>query len=170
MPDGRPGVTFYAIDTEPKLASFLVQATAAPVTLPGSVQPVSLPADFGGQIALLGYQVLDAAAPGGELRMVTAWRIQRDGPEPLNVFVHLLDESGNLVAQYDGFDAWAASLSQGDVVAQLCAMPVEDQVPAGQYLLQVGAYTRADQIRLPVLVEGSRVADRLWLDTVEVRP
>ena len=170
MPDGRPGVTFYAVDTEPQLTNFLAQASTAPTTLPGSVRPVSLPADFGGQIALLGYQVLDAATPGGELRMVTAWRIQRDGPEPLNVFVHLLDGSGNLVAQYDGFDAWTASLSRGDVVAQLCAIPLENHLSAGQYPLQVGAYTRADQIRLPVLVEGSRVADRLWLDTVEVRP
>jgi hypothetical protein len=170
MPDDRPGVTFYAIDTQPKLTGFLAQATTAPVTLPESTQPISLPADFGGQIALLGYQVLDSATPGGELQIVTAWRIQRDGPEPLNVFLHLLDESGNLVTQCDGFDAWAASLHSGDVVAQLCAIPLEDHLSPGQYLLQVGAYTRADQIRLPVLVAGSRAADRLWLGTVEVRP
>jgi len=170
MPDGRPGVTFYTVGTEPSLSDFLAQASIAPVTGPEGAQPVSLPVDFGGQIAFLGYQVLNTATAGGELRIITAWQIQRDGAAPLTVFVHLLDGDGNLVAQYDGFDVWAASLSRGDVVAQLCPLPLDAHVPPGRYQLQVGAYTRADQARLPVLVEGTMVTDRLWLDTVEVRP
>jgi len=170
MPDGRPGVTFYTVETEPNLSNFLAQASIPPVTLPESAQPVSLSADFGGQVAFLGYQVLNAGSPGSELRMITAWRSQRDRPEPLNVFVHLLDGDGNLVAQHDGFDVWAASLRRGDIVAQLCAMPLDADVPPGSYRLQMGAYTRADRNRLPVLIEGRVAADRLWLDTVEVKP
>jgi hypothetical protein len=170
MPDGRPGVTFYTVETEPNLSDFLAQASIPPVTLPESAQPVPVPADFGGQVTFLGYQVLNAGAPGGELRMITAWRVQRDGPEPLNVFVHLLDGDGNLVAQHDGFDVWATSLRRGDIVAQLCAEPLDADVPPGPYRLQVGAYTRADRNRLPVLIGGQVAADRLWLDTVEVKP
>ena len=170
MADGRPGVTFYTIETEPNLSSFLARASVAPVTLPESVQPVPLPADFGGQVALLGYQALNAAAPGGELRLVTIWRIMRDSPEPINVFVHLLDENGDSVAQHDGFDVWTASLRRGDIVAQLHPIPLDAHVPPGRYRLQMGAYSRADQTRLPVLIEGNVVADRLWLSPVEVTP
>ena len=174
MEDGRPGVTFYAIKTEPNLSDFLARASIAPVTLPESAQPVPLPADFGGHVALLGYQVLSAAAPGEELRLVTAWRVMRDGLEPINVFVHLLDEDGNLVAQHDGFDVWAASLRRGDVVAQLHIIPLGADLSRTIYnkkaSMRVGVYTRADLRRLPVIVNGTEVADWLWLAPVEVTP
>lgn len=173
MPDGRPGVTFYAIEAEPDLSNFLAQASVAPVTLPGGGQPVPLPTVFDGQMALLGYQVLNTARPGGELRLVTVWRVLRDGLEPLSLFVHLLDEDDNLVAQYDGFDVWTASLLRGDVVAQLHPIPLGaalHQVGGGEVAVQVGAYARADLRRLPVLADGAEIADRLWLAPVEVRP
>jgi len=174
MEDGRPGVTFYAIETEPNLSDFLARASIAPVTLPESAQPVPLPANFGGQVAFLGYQVLNAPAPGGELRLVTTWRIMRDSLEPINIFVHLLDEDGNLVVQHDGFDVWAASLHRGDVVAQLHSIPLGADFPHAictatstrggrEASVQVGVYTRADLRRLPVIVNGAEVADRLWL-------
>jgi len=174
MADDRPGVTFYGIETEPHRSDFLAQAALSPVTLAEGTQPVRLPADFGGQIALLGYQVLNAAKPGGELRLVTIWRILRDEPEPLSIFVHLLDEDGNAIAQHDGFDAWTASLRRGDIVAQLHPILLEADLPhavdgeARKVPVQMGVYTRADLQRLPVMVNGAEVADRLWLATVEM--
>jgi hypothetical protein len=168
MPDGRPGVAFYAIETEPNLSGFLAQASVAALTLPERTRPVSLPANFGDQVAFLGYQVIGAAAPGGELRIVTVWRILRDGPDPVNIFVHLLDGNGNLVAQHDGFDVWTGLLSHDDVVAQLHAIPLASGLPHGVYQLQVGAYTRADLKRLSVRIDGTEVADRLWLAAVEI--
>ena len=169
MPDGRPGVTFYAVETEPHLSSFLAQASTSPVMIPQSSAPVTLPVDFGGQFAFLGYQVLNAAEPGGEFRLGTVWRIEQTAQEPVNVFVHLLDADGHLVAQNDAFDAWLASLAKGDVVAQLHALPMDGGLPPGLYRLQLGIYKRADLQRLPVLVDGAEVTDRLWLDLVEVR-
>ena len=170
MPDGRPGVTFYTIETEPILSDFQARASRAPVTLPESAQTVPLPANFDAQIAFLGYQAPETTRPGDELRLITLWRVLRDSPEPLNIFVHLLDASGGLVAQHDGFDVWAASLRRGDVIAQLHIIPLESQIPPGRYRLQMGVYTRADQARLPVPIKESAIADRLWLDTVEVKP
>jgi len=49
-------------------------------------------------------------------------------------------------------------------------MPLDADVPPGPYRLQVGAYTRADRNRLPVLIGGRVAADTLWLNTVEVKP
>ena len=170
MPDGRPGVTFYAVDSEPARTDFLAQAATAPVTLPGDAQPIPLPVDLGDRVAFLGYQVVEPPVPGEGLRLITAWRVLRDAPQPLNVFVHVLDPAGHLVAQYDGFDIWAATMKQGDVVAQLCAIPLDAGTPSGPYILQAGAYNRADMVRLPVLVAGQQAADMLWLGTVEVNP
>ncbi len=173
MPDGRPGVTFYTIETEPVLSRFRARASTASVTLPQSTEAIPLPINFGHQIAFLGYQVLDAggARPGGELRLITLWRVLRAAPEPVHVFVHLLDEGDEEpAAQHDGFDVWAASLRQGDVVAQLHPVPLRDDLSPGVYQIQVGLYTRADLRRLPVIVAGAEVADRVWLAPVEVTP
>jgi hypothetical protein len=94
----------------------------------------------------------------------------RDAPDPINVFVHLLDEDGDLITQHDSFDVWAASLNRGDVVAQLHAIPLDARVSPGRCRLQMGVYVRANETRLPVLIEGRSVADRLWLAPVEVSP
>lgn len=170
MPDGRPGVTFYTIESEPRLSNVLERASNAPVMLPQSAQPVRVPVNFGDQIAFLGYRTLNEAEPGGELRVITLWRILRDSPEPLTLFIHLLDSDGELVAQHDGFDAWVDSLHRGDIVAQLHTVSLEEEVSSGSYRLQVGAYNAVDRKRLVILSESERSADRLWLDRVEVEP
>lgn len=186
MADGRPGVTFYAVQAEPALSDFLVSASAAPVTLPDHIssnvalpmtrdaRSMSLPLKFGDQFAFLGYQVLDAVtnadvASGAEFRLITMWRVLRDSPEPVNVFVHLLNGEGDLVGQHDGFDVWAPSLHQGDLVAQLHPVPLEADVDVGSDAgaqpspIQIGVYRRVDMQRLPVIVDGAEITDRLWL-------
>jgi hypothetical protein len=174
MPDGRPGVTFYAIEVEPRLSDFLAQVSDTSVTAPEGTRVGSPPVNFDGQIAFLGCQALNTptASSDGGLRLVTLWRVLRDSPEPLNIFVHLLDANGDLIAQHDGFDVWTASLSQGDVVAQLHPISLEAAPPfsAAETKIQLGAYRRADLWRLPVVVDGVEVADRLWLSLAEVTP
>lgn len=167
MPDGRPGVTFYKITSQPTLPNALKQASQAPLMLPQSQRAVQAPITFGDQVAFLGYQV-----PGitdDKLRIITFWRALRDSPEALHIFIHLLNADGELVAQHDGLDAWIQSLHRGDIVAQWHSLPLENISP-GRYRLQAGTYTLSDKDRLPVLMEGEAVADRLWLDTIEVEP
>jgi 4-amino-4-deoxy-L-arabinose transferase-like glycosyltransferase len=168
FPDGRPGVTFYRIQTEPARSELVADVSANPLLLPETGdRPVPLPVDFGGQVALLGYEMAGYDAEAGEARVITAWRILSDKLVALSAFVHVLDLDGNLVAQYDAFDAWAESLQPGDVVAQLHPIPVESP---GEYRLQIGVYTQADQVRLPALVDGSQGADRLWSPLLSVAP
>jgi hypothetical protein len=166
MPDGRPGVTFYNIASQPILSDTLETASQSPVMLPQNEQRFHLPANFGNQLDFLGYQIV-SVEPSQEARIITFWRAIHDSPQALHLFIHLLNTNGNLVTQHDGFDAWIESLHKGDVVAQLHTLPLKS-VPSGHYRLQVGAYTLPDQVRLPVLNKGTRVADRLWLATVEI--
>jgi hypothetical protein len=59
-------------------------------------------------------------------------------------------------------------------VAQLHPIPLEADLPyaidgeAREAPVQMGVYTRADLQRLPVMVNGAEVADRLWLAPAEV--
>ncbi len=209
MPDGRPGVTFYAIESQPILSDYLARTSGAlsslqrrhsdgaPASVPDGTQTVRLPADFGDQVSLLGYELLpgpdgcpaqsslhagnaatstestNQGAGGDELRLITVWRILRDSPEPIVVFVHLLDQDGNLIGQHDGFDVWTAALRRGDVVAQLHPIPLNTELPCptGEKpgaMAQVGVYFRADGVRLPVLVDGTPIADRILLDPLRV--
>jgi hypothetical protein len=168
FPDGRPGVTFYRIQAEPTLSELVAEVSAKPLLLPETAdRPAVPPVDFGGQVALLGYEMAGYDAEAGEARVITLWRILTDELVPLSAFVHVLDREGNFVAQYDAFDAWAESLHRGDVVAQLHPASLESP---GEYRLQIGVYTQADQVRLPVLVGGSQAADRLWSPLLSIAP
>jgi hypothetical protein len=195
MPDGRPGVTFYAIESQPILSDYLARTSGSPASLPDGTQPVLLPANFGNQVSLLSYELLPrpdgrpallsykgsaATSAGGtnqgsgdeELRLITLWRVLHDSPEPITVFVHLLDREGNLIGQHDGFDVWTPVLRQGDVVAQLHPISLNTALPhpieeAG-IVAQVGVYFRAGGNRLPVLVDGTPITDRILLDPIRV--
>ena len=58
--------------------------------------------NFGDQIALLGYHVAgESAAPGDTLELTLFWQAQRPLDIEYQVFVHVLDAAGQLVAQSD---------------------------------------------------------------------
>jgi hypothetical protein len=167
MADGRPGVTFYAIDATLVSSRLLEQASAAPVTLPEVEESVPLPLDFQEEYRFLGYEVLSSTGDGA-LRVVTYWRALREAPVPVKVFIHLLDSRGGVVGQHDGFDVWTPSLEAGDRLAQVHEIPLPQTVAPGAYQLQMGVYRQADQVRLNIRSGDREIGDRVWLQRVEV--
>lgn len=107
-------------------------------------------ADFGkgSAISLLGYAMLNGCpSVENEIRLVTWWRVGEELPSDLAVFIHVLDESGTIVAQYDGLDAAALTLHPGDKVLQRHVIPLpSDQ--SGSFDIVIGLYTRGDGQRL----------------------
>lgn len=101
-----------------------------------------------------------AAGPAIELRQVdgpleadkallyTSWRVLSPLPEDLAIFVHLMDEEGQVVAQFDGFDAAAMTLSPEDVILQRHTLALPQSPVAGALTLQLGLYRRSDGTRL----------------------
>ena len=73
---------------------------------------------------------------------------------PLQIFVHALDDSGAIVAQWDGLHLDPASLRVGDRFAQLhtLALPESDQVAA----FALGVYDAETGVRsgspLPLII------------------
>jgi hypothetical protein len=126
---------------------------------------VELPASFSGRLAFLGYEWLQRDS--GSLQLLTYWRVMEPPSSRLKIFVHLLDETGNRVAQHDGLGSPPQGWVPGDLVVQKHVLPLSSDLPGGLYVLQLGLYnaatgarlsvTDADRILLPPLaVEGER--------------
>lgn len=137
---GVPARPLYRSGRTPSFAVYPLPDAPAPA---GNVTPVT----FGEVIRLVGYET-SPEADGRPLQLLTMWQVEGSLPEDLAVFVHLLDEEGQLAAQHDGFDAAPATLWPGDVVVQRHVLSPET-VPDGRYTLQVGLYRRGDGQRLP---------------------
>lgn len=89
-----------------------------------------------GQVAFAGSPALDV--DGETLTAVTAWRLE--GPsQPVKIFVHLLDEAGELAAQWDGLDAAWEGWRQGDTLIHVHEIDVTSLSP-GDYRVVTGLY------------------------------
>lgn len=123
-------------------------------------------------INLIGYNLPDRTLVGGEILPVTlVWAVEKTPPARYKVFVHLVNETGTLIAQTDSEPAGGFNLtdqwSEGtDIRDNYGVLLPEDMVP-GRYTLQVGMYDFSGQ-RLPVTQEGEAVGDYVILDTVIV--
>ncbi len=110
-----------------------------------------------------------AVRPGQDLSLLSTWVAERDLPPEtpqLALFVHLLDDQGQVVAQHDGLDVRLGGLGQGDWFAQLHTLALPVELAPGHYTLQVGLYDPATGVRLQT-GEGQ---DRALLPGIELLP
>jgi hypothetical protein len=134
--------------------------------------------NFGDGVELAAYDLLTPeTAPGETVALVTFWRIHDPGAlEPVDpkhygraaaIFVHLLDEEGEIVAQDDRLDAPAWNWRAGDAFVQVHQIRLDDGVSPGFYDLAVGIYNRHTMERLSAIVDGVE-QDRVLLEALEV--
>jgi hypothetical protein len=155
LPDGDP-----LADARPLLEA--LPGDPLPLT-PGGV-PVPLPASFDGGPALAGYELSGTAvAPGETLDLVTYWQVGETVRPSWAVFVHLLDATGSVVSQWDGWPVASGGLESGDVVVLHHPLAIPDGTAPGPCTLQVGLYDAPDGPRLSVAG-----GDRLLLSPIEV--
>jgi len=120
------------------------------MTAPDDLQhPLSL--TFGERVGLLGY---DSQLHGSELRVTLYWRAEGRLEQDWSVFIHVLDQAGQLVAQRDSqpvdgsypTSAW----EPGEVVTDVHVVNLPASAAEGGYQLQVGLYLAESGQRLPV--------------------
>jgi 4-amino-4-deoxy-L-arabinose transferase-like glycosyltransferase len=163
----------YVLDARERLAKALAEVKDAEVSFApeaggGATQ---LPIDFGHAIDLLGYQVEPSPAKAGQPLIVTTyWKATGPLPQFLTVFVHLLDQNGQIVAQDDRQSVLADTLQPGDEFMQFMPISVPPHLPAGEYRLAMGLYASDTGQRLPIYEEEAKRGDRLFLQAVEVKP
>ena len=75
-----------------------------------------------------------------------------------------------MVSGWDGLDVSPAGWEPGDRLVQLHSLALPADLPVGIYQVELGLYRPDTMQRLPVLVDGVPVADRLLLAPVQIIP
>ncbi len=140
-------------------------AIKLPPALPVDAAPAhDSGATFDGRFGLLGYDAPQMAHPGDLLAVTLYWAADEPDGRDYTVFVHLLDEAGQLVAQSDGqprAGAYPTSIwSAGERVVDEHALVLPPDLPPGDYSMRVGLYDATSAARLPAYdLAGNRYSD-----------
>jgi hypothetical protein len=123
---------------------------------------VELPVSFGGHLAFLGYEWLQRDSDS--LQLLTYWRVVEPPSSRLKIFVHLLDDTGDRVAQHDGLGSPPRGWMPGDLLVQKHVMTPSESLVCGLCRPQVGLYNASSGSRLSVAG-----VERLSLSSIEVK-
>lgn len=152
--------------------SALLRDTARPnfeATTPISLLTVSAPervfdaqpwatrsgAVFGNVVELTSYQgPTGPVPPGGRFAVGLQWKALAPMRTSYSVFVHVLDESGRIVAQSDGVpgdkpratNTW----QRGEIITEQRTLALPPNLPPGTYRIVTGLYNPQDGTRLPL--------------------
>jgi hypothetical protein len=114
-------------------------------------------ATFGERIHLLG-STISEAKPGEGLELTLFWQVNEplgDEVPALNVFTHVLDGGGGLVANHDGVPGNGLyptpSWIPGMIIADGHTIALPPDLPPGSYDVRVGLYDPESGERLPVV-------------------
>ena len=160
-PQGRRPLRIYEIPRA-ELDEHLARAGSGATFYPGTETPIDLPVRVGDWLDFLGYEIVNPnAKPGDSLLVLTYWRVLQRPPD-MAVFVHLLDPTGHVIAQYDGFDVVVDDLAPDDTVVQLHTLQLPTDLPNAEYRFELGAYTREDLKRMPLSVGADHLLLQSW--------
>ena len=130
-------------------------------------------ADFGGQMALIGYDAPEQADRGETVEITLYWKAERDMDVNFQVFIHLLDAAGMPPAQSD-------KLNPGDFptgrwptdkyVRDVHRLRLPPTLAPGKYVLSTGMWVQSEGRRLALLdSEEQPIGDNLQFAELEVR-
>jgi hypothetical protein len=145
---------------------------AVPTAPPKEVQN-PLDVKLGAEIALLGYSLLAREVEAGDILPLTLfWQAMAQPKERYKVFVHVLDEAGHIVGQWDSEPGGGLNITTiwqpGETVVDNYGVLVQPGTPPGQHRIEVGMYSLITGQRLNI-TEGSQAGnDHLFLDSIEV--
>jgi hypothetical protein len=110
---------------------------------------------LGEGIGLVGYELTGTIAPGDSLSVTLYWSPSIPINEDWTVFVHLVDQAGQLWSQDDSQprdSTYPTSLwAEGEVIADVHELTLPADLPAGTYEIRVGMYRLETVERLPVV-------------------
>jgi hypothetical protein len=136
------------------LARATVEVVDRSFTLPDSLpNPVAVPF---GQLAELRSWESDRRVirPGDTLTVQLVWLARGSSDRPLKVFVHVVDETGRVVAQRDaepGEGRWPTTAwLAGQVILDRAPIVLPATLPRGHYGIVIGMYDPLSGNRLPV--------------------
>lgn len=165
--DGAPAFEVFDLTALPPLPISTTAAVADGARL-------TTPIRVGEALDFLGYEAAASAKPCEWAHFWMVWRVVRDVDAqqlPLSLFVHLLDERGELKVGRDLLGYPTAGWRDGDVWVQQNDLQLPCVLEPGVYQLEIGAYSYADNVRWRVFdAAGADRGNRLLLSTITVQP
>jgi hypothetical protein len=130
-------------------------------------------ANFGDQIALIGYDIApQTAQPGDEVNVNLYWQGERPLDINYQVFVHLLRADGSLAAQSDKLNPGEFPTRQWPTdkyVLDRHYLRLPTELPPGEYTLAAGLWVQAEGWRLPLFDEtGQQIGDNFVLSSLKI--
>ena len=134
-------------------------------------------ARLGDEIEYLGYDVFPAhqITPGGVLELRMAWRAHDAIEANYSVFVHLLNDEGELIAQQDNWPVRGTrptvTWEPGEIIADHYSLPIPLHTPPGRYKVYAGIYGAGTGERLSVEMDStSQPHNRLKITNIIIDP
>ncbi len=130
--------------------------------------------DLADKVALVGYDLdRTTVKPGGALKLTLYWRALGEMDRDYTVFTHLVDEEGRIIAQDDSQPLggyYPTSLwEEGEVIRDSYVLTLREDVPEGEYRIEVGMYLLETMERLSIIKEGEIAGDEILLGTVRIQ-
>lgn len=149
---------------------FVVYAVPAALT---DEMETAVSQPFGDHISLQGYTLAGRQlAPGDILQIALFWQTDASLDQRYKVFLHLLAENGQLVAQRDSEPGGALKPTTiwqpGETINDNHGLLIPPDLPPGSYTLILGLYDLADpNARLPIHTQTGAL-DALPLETITI--
>jgi len=131
--------------------------------------------NFEGKVELVGYKLEETPVqPGETIHLTLYWRALAEMGKDYTVFTHLIDEENRIWAQHDsqpqGGQHPTSQWVEGEVVVDEHELILANDVPPGEYQIEVGMYDWGSGERLAVSEGGLWVSEnRVILGTVNLR-
>ncbi len=141
----------------------------SPDTPTASYRPLSLPVNVDDVVELVGYDLrTPSVEPGDEVEILTVWRVRQSFQPEAVLFTHVLDHHSQVIGQADRLDVPSWHWEPGDAFVQLHRFPLQAETAPGRYNVEVGLYTREGYPRLPIIVDGNEIDNRILLSPLDV--
>ncbi|MBK8900055.1 MAG: hypothetical protein IPM53_02615 [Anaerolineaceae bacterium] len=147
--------------------------TYAVPSAPAAAMETAVNLRFGEAIILKGYTLGETTRQPGDIVEVTLfWETADPLQNRYKVFLHLLDENGNLVSQRDSEPGGGLALTTtwppGEIIVDNHGLLLPSGLPPGSYRLQLGLYDLANPAnRLPITTPDGET-DAYLLATITV--
>ena len=112
-------------------------------------------------------------APGQSFPLGLFWINRAPIQSSMKMFAHILDASGNVVGGADTelfFEYPLALLPHNQILPARYDLKLNDDLPPGKYILEVGLFAPAQNARVPITINGKRAEDdRVLIGPLKVR-
>jgi hypothetical protein len=147
-------------DGVPANPAVVLETVVRPGVVLTPTDRLAAPVDFGGYFDLVG---ITSVTTTKGLQVTLWWQAKAAAPRDYTVFIHLLDQSGQVIAQADsppvqGLSPTAA-WHRGDVIQDTHILPA---TTAPARTLLIGVYDPATMERLPVAQDGQSQTDQAF--------